>query len=73
MNTILPGIEEGVTVQRRTKLIPDIVKVKHFLSVNSATCLSDTMHMFMKRRTPVRIITMITETKDSKAKGLIKR
>ena len=72
MKTTRPAVEEGVTVQRRTKLIPVVENVRHFLRLNSATFLSGIKSITRKRKIPVKSMMEITANQESTAKGLRK-
>ena len=69
MNTILPGNEEGVTVHRLTKLIPEMQNVKLFLRLNSTDFFSLMLQVTMNRIMEVIIITRTTAIQDSDASG----
>ena len=73
MNTILPDMEEGVTVQRLTKLTPVTEKVKLFLRLNSKDCLSLTVLIMMNIRRELMTIMRITAIQKSNANGSVKR
>ena len=73
MNTILPDMEEGVTVQRLTKLTPVIEKVKLFLRLNSLDCLSLTVLIMMNMTRELMTTMKITAIQKSNASGSVKR
>ena len=73
MNTILPDMEEGVTVQRLIKLIPVMEKVKLFLRSNSIDCSSLTLFIMINMTRALINMIRTTAIQKPKDNGFVKR